>query len=368
MTDEELMLDAIVEAINDAGLEKADIDGLAIGTMTLKDDSPAIAEHFGMELNWSMKSDFGGASGLISLFRAKESIEAGSVRAVVTVAGGNRADMPWLQHDASAPPNDYAHRSWILPYGYGGANTFFGLIQQRYMHEYDITLEQLGKISSTFRSHAQLNDAALLREPLSVEDYVNGRLVSDPIRFNDCVMRCAGAAAVVIGVEELAARSDHRPVHIGPYAERISHQASKQTADRIETGFVTIADKIFERYGRDRMDFLQLYDDYPIAIVKTLEDLGFAPRGRGGKFIEEHDISINGDLPINTGGGLLSVGQAAIGGGFVPILEAVEQLRGEAGRRQLAKADVGLVTGIGLLAYGGNLAVTSGAIFGKEPL
>lgn len=366
LTDEELMIDAVRLALHDAGLAKHEVGGLAVGTMTLKDDSPHIAEHFGLELDWSLKSDFGGASGLVGLMRAKEAIEAGVTDVIVVVSGGNRADQPELLHDVMFAPNDYGHRSWILPYGYGGANTFFGLIQQRYMHEYGLTLDQLGKIAVTFRENAQLNENALLKEPLTVEQYKNSRLISDPIRRNDCVMRCAGASAIVIANDALRDRWNHHAVYMGRYATRMAYQTTEESPSRIETGFVSIAEQLFTDVAREDLDFLQLYDDYPIAIVKTLEDLGFAARGAGGQFIERTDISRAGTLPINTGGGLLSVGQPAIAGGFIPIVEAVRQLRHEAGPRQLAKADVGLVTGIGLISYLNNLVVTSAAVMSRE--
>lgn len=367
LTDAELMVEAVKAALADASLSKRDVGGLAVGTMTMKDDSPHIAEHFGFELDWSLKSDFGGASGLIALMRAKEAIEAGVTDVIVVTAGGNRADHPDLLQDVIFPPNDYGHRSWILPYGYGGANTFFGLIQQRYMHEYGVTLDQLGKIAVTFRDNARLNENALLREELTVEQYRTSRLISDPIRFFDCVMRCAGASAIVIARNTVRDVWPHTPIHMGDHAARIAHQTSLAQADRLETGFVSIADRLFRRVAREDLDFLQLYDDYPIAIVKTLEDLGFAQRGKGGEYIERTDISRTGTLPINTGGGLLSVGQPAIAGGFVPIVEAVRQLRHEAGERQIESAESGLVTGIGLISYQSNLVVTSAAVLGREP-
>lgn len=115
------------------------------------------------------------------------------------------------------------------------------------------------------------------------------------------------------------------------------------------------------------MDFLQLYDDYPIAIVKQLEDLGFCGQGEGGKFVEQTDFSIGGDLPINTNGGILSIGQPRLGGGYLPVMEAIRQLRGEAGPRQVKDAHVGLVSGIGLMSYLSNLVVTVGMILGQEP-
>ncbi|MES2169174.1 MAG: thiolase family protein [Actinomycetota bacterium] len=367
LSDLEIMADAIRLALEDAGIGKPDVDGLAICANVLPDDSSYLATHLGFESRWVMKADFGGASSLISMIRARAAIEAGLADVVVTVGGGNRADFPELHHDALSPQLDYANRSWVLPYGYGGPNSSFGLVQRRHMYEYGTTLEQLGIIATTFRQNAALNDNALLRDPMTIDDYVSSPLISDPIRKLDCVMRCAGGVAVVLCSEEFAARLGHRVVHMGASAENHAHQVLRGTPDRLETGFVAIRDALFADVSRDSLDFLQLYDDYPIAVLKQLEDLGFCESGDGGPFLERTDISLHGDLPINTGGGLLSGGQPRLGGGFIPVVEAVRQLRGEAGERQIPGAAVGLVSGIGLIDYVGNLVVTAGMILSREP-
>jgi acetyl-CoA acetyltransferase len=368
LSDLEIMGDAIRLALLDAGIAKDDVDGLAICANVLPDDSSYIATHLGFELRWVMKADFGGASSLISMVRARQAIESGAADVVVAVGGGNRADFPELHHDALSPQLDYMNRSWVLPYGYGGPNSSFGLIQRRHMYEYGTTLEQLGIIATTFRRNARLNGNALLREPMTIEDYIGSPLISDPIRKLDCVMRCAGGVAVVLCSEEFASRLSRKPVYMGASAENHAHQVQAGTPDRLETGFVAIRDQLFAEVPRESLDFLQLYDDYPIAVLKQLEDLGFCGEGEGGPFLERTDISIGGDLPINTGGGLLSGGQPRLGGGFIPVVEAVRQLRGEAGPRQLADARRGFVSGIGLIDYVGNLVVTAGMILSRDEL
>jgi acetyl-CoA acetyltransferase len=164
----------------------------------------------------------------------------------------------------------------------------------------------------------------------------------------------------------VAGRLERRPVHMGAIAENHAHQADRLAPDRTVTGFTAIRDRLFADVQRDGLDFLQLYDDYPIAVLKQLEDLGFCDLGDGGPFLERTDIGLGGTLPINTGGGLLSVGQPRLGGGFIPIVEAVRQLRGEAGERQVSGASAGLVSGIGLIDYLGNLVVTSGMILMRD--
>ena len=112
---------------------------------------------------------------------------------------------------------------------------------------------------------------------------------------------------------------------------------------------------------------MQLYDDYPMAIIKQIEDLGFCDLGQGGKWVEENDFSLEGPLPINTSGGILSIGQPRLGGGYIPVIESIRQLRGEAGPRQIKDAKIGFVSGIGLMSYQTNLVITCGMMLGKEP-
>lgn len=366
LADLQLMGQSIRAALADAGLTKDEVNGLAVCANVLPDDSPYLAEHLGLSTSWVMKADYGGASPVISIGRAVEAIEAGHADVVVCVGGGNRAENTKIQHDVVSPPLDYAHRNFVMPFGDGGANSLFGLVQRRHMYEHGTTLEQLGKISVTFRQHAQLNANALLHDPLTIDDYVSSPLISDPIRKLDCVMRCAGAAAVIVTTEEIAARHARRPVYIRAYGERHGHGSPCPSPDRLSTGFTDLHDELFTTTQRQQLDFLQLYDDYPIAVLMQLEGLGFCRPGGGGEFIESTDISLSGELPINTGGGMLSVGQPRLAGGFIGIIEAVRQLRGEAGARQLADAKTGLVTGIGLGAYLGNLVVSSAMILGTE--
>lgn len=357
----------IASALANCGVARRDVDGLAVCANVLPDDSSYVAEHLGLRLRWALKADHGGASSVISVARAAAAIAAGHAEVVVCVGGGNRADFPYLHHDATSPPIDYAHRSFVLPYGYGGPNSFFGLVQRRHMHLYGTTLDQLGKIAVTFRRHAQLNTNALLRDPMTIDDYVDSPLIADPIRKLDCVMRCAGAVAVVVCSQRYAERiGAHAVTHIASYAEDHGQRDAPGRGDRLATGFTAIRDELFGKVARHELDFLQLYDDYPIAILRQIEDLGFCELGEGGPWIESTDISLTGSLPINTSGGILSCGQPRLGGGFIGVLEAVRQLQGTAGDRQLAAPNAGLVSGIGLMSYASNLAVTCGMVLSSE--
>lgn len=358
------MSDAIRLALEDSSLSHTDVDGLAICTMTIPDDAPFLAEHMGFELSWLVKCDQGGAAAVSSVIRAKHAIEAGYVDTVVCVGGGNRDAR--LDHDSVVRIGDYSRRNFVEPLGYGGPNSLFGLIQRRHMYEFGTTLEQLGKIAVTQRQHAQKNTNALLQRDLSMEDYLGSRLIADPIRLFDCVMPCSGSAAVVLTARECIPRDlGHPPVAVAAVAESINHQVRSSVPDRLTTGVEKLQGRLFAEFPAEQMDFLQLYDDYPIAVLMQLEDLGYAAKGSGGPFIEKTDISYAGDLPLNTGGGQLSSGQPRSTGGHVGLVEGIRQLQGRGGARQVQGAITGLVTGIGHLTYASNLACTAGVVLRK---
>ena len=369
--DESWLAEAIRLALDDAQLKHQDIDGLAVATLTIPDDSPHLAEHLGLDVRWVLKADYGGASALAAVARAKSAVESGAADRAVVVAGGARMDRlsSGISHDQVAVSfDDYSLRRWVEPYGNADPNAFFGLIQRRHMYEFGTTLEQLAKIAVSFRNNARQNEEALLREPMTVADYMSSPLISDPIRRFDCCMYCSGAVAIVVAAEAAIVASDHSPVYPSEYGESIAYQARSASPSRVVTGHITYRDRLFELCDRADIDFLQLYDDYPIAIIMALEDLGFAPKGQGGILVEETDISPGGQLPINTGGGQLSMGQPGLAGGAIHIVEAVRQLRATAGERQVRDARIGLVSGLGMLTYGSTLAAANAMLLRSEPL
>jgi len=211
-----------------------------------------------------------------------------------------------------------------------------------------------------------LNPQALLREPMTIDDYLNSRMISEPIRLLDCVMPCSGAECVVLASEERARGITDKLVYLVTDAERVHYQVGEMLPDKTTFGIKVVADRLFKDVRRDEIDLFEIYDDYPIAVLIQIEDLGFCKKGDGGKFVESHDLSFKGDFPVNTGGGQLSVGQAGLAGGFLHIVEALRQLRSEAGARQVNDAERALVTGIGWLSYGRNLGTTAGLVMERR--
>jgi acetyl-CoA acetyltransferase len=240
------------------------------------------------------------------------------------------------------------------------------LIQRLHMENYGTTLDQIGKIAVAQRENALNNPQALLREPMTMQDYLNSRMISDPIRLFDCVMPCSGAECVILASEEKAKKLTDKLVYLVTDAEISHYQVANMKPDKTTFGMKVVGDRIFSEVRHEDIDFLEIYDDYPIAVMIQIEDLGFCKKGEGGKFVDAHDLTYKGDFPVNTGGGELSVGQAGLAGGFLHIVEALRQLRGEAAGHQVKNAERALVTGIGWLNYGRNLGTTAALVMERR--
>jgi acetyl-CoA acetyltransferase len=353
--------DAIRQALQRIGLDKKEIQGLSVTTQASPDFSPHVAEQLGLELDWVLNGDYGGAGGVGSVRRAADAIEAGHVDLVVLV-GGNSFDKSVPQQR----PLEYQRANYVDVYGYGGPNTLMALVQRLHMENFGTTLEQIGKIAVAQRHNALNNPQALFREPMSMEDYLNSRMISDPIRLFDCVMPCSGAECIVLASEEKAKKVTDKLVYLVTDAEKIHYQVANMLPDKTTFGMKVVGDRLFSEIRREDIDLFEIYDDYPIAVMIQIEDLGYCKKGEGGKFVDAHDLTYNGDFPVNTGGGELSVGQAGLAGGFLHIVEALRQLRGEAEGHQVTKAERALVTGIGWLNYGRNLGTTAGLIMERR--
>jgi acetyl-CoA acetyltransferase len=271
--------------------------------------------------------------------------------------------------DRSVPQQrllEYQRANYVDVYGYGGPNTLMALIQRLHMAQYGTTLEQIGKIAMAQRENALNNLQALFREPMSYEDYLNSRMISDPIRLFDCVMPCSGAECVILASEERAKKISDKLVYLVTDAEKSHFQVANMLPDKTTFGMKVVGDRIFSEVKREDIDLFEVYDDYPIAVMIQIEDLGYCKKGEGGKFVEAHDLTYKGNFPVNTGGGELSVGQAGLAGGFLHIVEALRQLRGEAEGHQVKKAERALVTGIGWLNYGRNLGTTAALVLERR--
>lgn len=356
----EYLADAIRSALADAGLSAEDVDGLSVTSHELHGENEVtLAKHFGFSCRWVLGDSTGNAAPLIGILRGAKAIQDGRAETVLVVAGDTSSPDSNMELMEEFNTGLY---NYMRPYGFGGANGLFALLQSRHMHEYGTTREQLSNIAVTQREHARLNPRAIFQDPLTKEEYIEARPIVEPLHLYDCVMPCSGGGAVVLTSQENADALDTDPVYIHTGDE---YHAAPTEPFSLRTAFAEL-DVLGESIARDDLDAFQLYDNYPIWVALQLEDLGFCPKGEGGAFVSEMDLSFDGDFPLNTGGGQLSCGQANGGGGILPTIEAIRQLRGEGDERQVTGADLILTTGPGTVFYG-DVLCASAAVLGSTP-
>lgn len=342
-------------ALESSGLDKDDIDGLALCSFELPpDNAVTVSEQFGLSPSWTYLGTAGGAGAVASVLNAARSIEAGHATSVLCIAG-DAYDVGGLFK--LLDNFGRALSSYGTPHGFGGANGLFGIIQRKHMETYGTTRAQLGRISVDQRANAGRNPAALLRDPITLDDYLNARVIADPVHLYDCVLPCAGAEAVVVTTADRAAPG--AAVRILSGYERHNYPAGEISP--LRGGWETYREALWNDAGLGPQDmgFVQAYDDYPIMVAIQLEDHGFCEKGDVGRFLESHRMTWDGTLPLNTGGGQLSCGQSGAGGGMIGLVEAMRQLRGEGGDRQVPDVRRGLVSGYGMIGYGHGLSSSS---------
>ncbi|MGH2573632.1 MAG: thiolase family protein [Actinomycetota bacterium] len=196
----------------------------------------------------------------------------------------------------------------------------------------------------------------MFREPLELDEYLNARRIVDPIGLFDCVLPCSGAEAVLVVDREQNSWITRPMIELRSGYEL--HNFRPGDVAPVTYGWTAFQKRLFADAGleHDDIDCVQLYDDYPIMVGIQLEDLGFCDKGAAGSYLEGLDISPSGNLPLNTGGGQLSVGQSGAGGGMIGLVEAVQQLQWEADGRQVPNARTALVSGFGMVSYGRGLS------------
>ncbi|MHA6345307.1 thiolase family protein [Roseivivax sp. CAU 1761] len=353
---------ALKGTLDAAGLRKEEVDGLGVASFTLFPDTPVgLTQHLGFTPRWLDAIPMGGASGVVALRRAARAVQAGDADIVACVAGDtNQIDsFRKLLSSFSRFAMDAAY-----PYGYGGPNAMFALLTDRYMQEYGATREDFGRICVAQRANALKNPNAVMKKPLSLDDYLNARPIADPIALFDCVMPCAGAEAFLVMTEEEAARRNLPAARIAATIER--HNAFPDDPVQLRGGWEVDRDELWScaRMAPSDMDLVQTYDDYPVISFLQFEDLGFCPKGGAADFLRGKDLTVTGDLPHNTSGGQLSAGQAGAGGGFIGLVEALRQVTNTAGPTQVAEASRALVSGFGMINYDRGLCSGAAVIEG----
>ncbi len=338
---------ALRAALDTAGLRPSDIDGLSVSSFSLAPDTPVgLTQHLGLTLNWLDTVPMGGMSGVAALRRAARAVQAGDAEIVACVAGdANHIDsFRRLLGNFSRFSQDA-----VYPYGYGGPNACFALLMDAYMAEYGAERADFGRIAVAQRENALKNPYALMKSPLTLEQYLAARPISDPIALFDCVMPCAGAEAFLVMREDRARGLPAARV----LATMERHNAFPEDPIQLRGGWADQSAAFWDRagVGPADMDLLQTYDDYPVISMMQIEDLGFCEKGQAGAFVRAHDLTVTGDFPHNTSGGQLSVGQAGAAGGYLGLVEALRQVTGQAGPTQVAGARRAAVSGFGMINY-----------------
>lgn len=344
----QLTVDAAKAALADAGLSAADIDGVASWPGNMEAMQPGfspvsvtdIKEAMGLELNWY--SAGGESTQMSAIINACMAVATGQARHVLcfrtmceasAMAKGSRSSLVGAGRNRIG-----GSFQWQIPFNAFSATNWVGLTASRYMKEFGMTREQLAQITLNARRNAQINPKAIYRDPLTLDDYMQARMISTPLCLFDCDIPVDASTAIIISHVDTAPDLKSIPIRFeaitGPLKGRDTWD---QQIDLTRFNGGPAGANLWQRTDLTPadVDVAQLYDGFSFLTVLWLEALGFCGRGEAGAFIEGgHRISRDGELPLNTHGGQLSAGRTH---GFGFFHEAVLQLRGEAGERQLSK-------------------------------
>ncbi|WP_028601507.1 thiolase C-terminal domain-containing protein [Ottowia thiooxydans] len=348
-----LQLEASLSAIEDAGLTPKDIDGiipLSAGTSIAED----FIANFGIpDLRFSAIIPMGGASTVAALQCAAAAISFGICKHVLLPAGRNGYSGARMAARITDQPHRRLIAEFETPIGAITAAQLYAPMARRHMEMFGTTSRQFAEIAVATRAHALLNERAMMKKEITVEDHQSSRLIADPFRLLDCCLESDGGAAIVVSAADRAKDLRKHPILVTGIAEGHPDSPSTitQRTDITTLGVAKAAVRAFAMAGitHDEIDVAQIYDCFTYIVLCQLEDLGFCKKGEGGPFVESGAIRLGGKLPVNTHGGLLS--QAHIGG-MNHVIELVRQLRREAGAAQVKDAATGLVTGFGDLGDG----------------
>jgi acetyl-CoA acetyltransferase len=346
-----------------AGVAPTEVDGFSVASFTLfPDTAVGLTQHLGLSPRWLDHIPMGGSSGVVALRRAARAVQAGDADIVACVSGDtNHIDsFRRLLSSFSRFAMDASY-----PYGYGGPNANFALLTDRYMSEFGATREDFGRICVAQRDNALRNVGAVMKKPLTLDQYLNARPIADPIALFDCVMPCAGSEALLVMTVDEA---EHRGLAYATLSGTIErHNAHASDAIQLRGGWTVDIDELYEMAActPEDIDLLQTYDDYPVISMMQIEDLGFCAKGEAPAFVREHDLTTAGNFPHNTSGGQLSAGQAGAAGGFIGLVEAIRQVLGTAGDTQVPGATHAMVSGFGMINYDRGVCSSAAIIEGR---
>ncbi|WP_223477930.1 acetyl-CoA acetyltransferase [Oricola indica] len=345
----QLQMEAAKAAIEDAGLEKSDIDGVltAAPFNSMHMPSMALSEYLGIQPSYSDSTITGGSSFETHVGHAMAAIQAGLCTTCLITYGStqksDRSRNPQGTYGNPEPPWQFE-----APYGPPLPLAAYAMAARRHMYEFGTTSEQLAEIAVATRKWAALNPKAYTRDPLSIDDVMNSPIVTDPLHRYDCCLVTDGGGAVIVTSLERARDLKKRPVVVLGFADTHSHMGISQMPDLVRTAAGITGPKAFGMAGvkPSDIDVTQIYDSFTITVMLCLEDLGFCAKGEAGAFVSGQRTAPGGEFALNTSGGGLSYCHPGMFGIFL-IIEAVRQLRGECGDRQIPSANLALAHGVG---------------------
>ncbi|MFF8192335.1 acetyl-CoA acetyltransferase [Streptomyces bobili] len=349
-------------ALADAGLDRSRIDGFAsagLGTLAPVE----VADYLGLRPTWVDSTSVGGSTWEVMAAHAADAIGAGHANAVLLAYGSTaRADVRLGRRTGTYAFGGRGPLQFEVPYGHT-LIAKYAMAARRHMIEHGTTIEQLAEVAVQARANAALNPEAMFRTPLTVDEVLSGPMIADPFTKLHCCVRSDGGAAVLLAAEEYVRDCRTDPVWVLGTGEHVSHASMTEWDDFTATPAAVSGRLAFERAGVTpaEMDFAQIYDAFTYMTLVTLEDLGFCAKGEGGAYVEKGRLRVEGgDLPVNTDGGGLSSQHPGMRGLFL-LVEAVRQLRGEAGTRQVRRRDGGLPR-LGVASGTGGWFCSSGTV------
>jgi acetyl-CoA acetyltransferase len=352
----DLMAQATLRALDDCGLKLSDVDGVLSAATQVRTAPMTLSEYLGIKPRFFDGTAIGGSSFMSHVAHAQLAIEHGLCEVAVIAYGSTQRS---VSRAAASPrePNPYEN-----PYRPFMPSSAYAMAASRHMHQYGTTREQLAEVAVAARKWALLNPKAWEKEPLTIEEVLKARMVSHPFTVRDCCLVVDGGGAIILTSAARAKTLKKKPAYVLGVGESFSHANISSMADLTVSDAAISGPKAFKMAGLKPSDvqMLSLYDAFTITPILFLEDLGYCPKGEGGRFVSNGAIAPGGKLPVNTSGGGLSYCHPGMYGLLV-MIEAIRQVRGECDKRQVKDCNVALAHG-----NGGVLSSQCTVIFGSQ--
>jgi len=342
MSPMDLMAQGIQRALDDAGLSLPDVDGLFCATTQARTSAMSMAEYLGMPNIYTGSTIVGGSSFEIHVAHAQAALQAGLCTVAVIAYGSTQRTVG--RRAASARE----YNPYETPFRPFLPSTAYAMAASRHMHEFGTKREHLAEVAVAARDWARMNPVAFSKGPLSIQDVLNARMISYPFTNRDICLVTDGGGAIIMTTAERARSMKNPPVYVLGTGQSITHASITSMPNLTHSGAIESGRQAYAAAGMQASDInvLELYDAFTLNTILFLEDLGFCKKGEGGPFVEGGRIGPKGSLPVNTNGGGLSYCHPGMYGLFI-LIEAVRQLRGECGERQVKDAHTALVHGNG---------------------